>query len=660
MHRQAPHPHPRFRPTRRSVLRGGGAAALVAASSGCSWFSTDPADEEATAAVGAKGKEAPMLAALVEKGELPPVEERLPTSPLVVEPNDAIGIYGGEWRSATLGVADWPWLGRTVGYENLTRWNVEWTETIPNLAEEFSYNDDATELTFRLREGIKWSDGKPFTADDIAFAIDDIFLNPTVYPEATSVGLTFQQDDELTFRLVFEDPDALWASYDILQYQIVAKPRHYLEQFHRDYNPDVERLVEEEGADSWVALLDTKAGITDSSLYWQNGDIPTLNPWRMIEPLGTGSRVTLERNPYYWKTDPDGSQLPYLDRVVFDVILDEEVMLTRALNGDFDMHMRHFNTLQNKPVLAAEREGGGFDFFDSRPSEMNTSVIALNLAHPDPVLREVFQNKDFRIALSHAIDRQEIIDVVYQQQGEPWQAAPRRESPFFDEELATQFTEYDVDLANQLLDEAGYDQRDDAGIRLGPSGDPIAFTLSVPTGFRPDINDSADLVQGYWQEVGIDVQVRGEERSLFYERKDQNLHDANVWSGDNGLIDSMLDPRWYCPTNSGESNYAQPWAKWYSSDGEDESGEEPPQSVKDHLAIYDRLIATPDPEGQYEVMKELLATSREQFYAIGVNLTPPGYGIVATDFRNVPAEVFDASLYNNPGPTNPEQYFIET
>ncbi len=649
-----------LRSSRRGFLRAGGAAALITATSGCSWLSTDPETESGAAAGGAKGKEAPMLAELVEQGKLPPVEERLPPSPLVVEPVDSMGVYGGEWRTATLGAADWPWFGRTVGYENLTRWNIEWTETIPNLAEEFSYNDDATELSFTLREGIKWSDGEPFTVDDIAFAIEDIFLNPEVYPEYSSVGFTFKRDDDRTFRLVFEEPDALWASYDILQYQIVSKPKHYLQQFHQKYNPDVDTLVEKEGADSWVALLDTKAGITDSALYWQNADIPTLCPWLLVEPLGAGSEVVLERNPYYWKTDPEGSQLPYLDRVVFDVILDEEVMLTRALNGDFDMHMRHFNTLLNKPVLAAERENAGFEFFDSKPSEMNTSIIALNLTHPDPVMREIFQNKDFRVGLSHAINRQEIIDVVYQQQGEPWQAAPRRETPFFSETLATQFTEYDVDLANQMLDDAGYAERDAEGVRLGPDGNPIAFTVAVPTGFRPDINDSIDLVRGYWQEVGIDVQVKGEERSLWYERKDQNIHDANVWIGDGGLVDALIDPRWYAPTNSGESNFALPWAKWFVSDGEDPAGEEPPQSVKDQYAVYQELTGSVDAEDQYRLMGDLLAIAEEQFYVIGINLSPAGYGIVANDFRNVPAEIYDASLYNNPGPTNPEQYYIET
>jgi peptide/nickel transport system substrate-binding protein len=642
-----------------AVRRRVGAAAAAAAvvmTAGCSFFSLDP-DVEDSAGTGGEG-EAPMLAEMVESGDLPPLEERLPEEPLVVEPHEEIGQYGGEWNSAILGVHDWPWLGRTVAYEPFVRWDPEWERTVPNLATDWEYNDDATELTIHLREGVRWSDGEPFTADDVLFALNDIFNDHDLTPMAAANPGTGEKIDDHTLTITFDEPDALWIEDGFILYQLVEKPKHYLEQFHIEYNPDANELAREEGYADWIEMLDDKAGILSSAQYWQNPDMPTLRPWRVVDPLADSGRMVLERNPYYWKVDTEGNQLPYIDRVVFDIVQDEEVMLVRALNGEIDMHSRHFNTIANRPTLAENREAGGYDFFEMVPGEMNTAMISLNLTHEDENLRELFNDRDFRVALSHAINRQDIIDVVYQGQGEPWQGAPREESPFFNEELARQYTEYDVDLANEILDEAGYDERE-GGIRVGPGGEPIRFSLSVPTDFRPDIVDSMEMVVGFWADLDIDVDLNTEDRALWQSNRENNDHDANVWSGDNGMMDAVYDPRWYAPLHSGESNFAIPWAQWYESDGADSRSVEPPQDVQDHMAMYDAIQAEPDPDRRLELMEDFLAVSQEQFYAMGIGLTPTGYGIVADGFRNVPDSMFSSAVYNDPGPTNPEQYFIE-
>src|SRR5690606_14004343 len=136
------------------------------------------------------------------------------------------------------------------------------------------------------------------------------------------------------------------------------------------------------------------------------------------------------RNPYYWKTDPEGNQLPYIDRIDYEVMTNLETALLKTQNGEFDMLDRHINTLQNKPILAQTRESGDYKFFDMYSELVNAATITLNMTQPDPVKREIYSNKDFRIGLSHAINRQEIIDTVYRGQGEPWQMSPRKESGF--------------------------------------------------------------------------------------------------------------------------------------------------------------------------------------------------------------------------------------
>jgi peptide/nickel transport system substrate-binding protein len=290
---------------------------------------------------------------------------------------------------------------------------------------------------------------------------------------------------------------------------------------------------------------------------------------------------------------------------------------------------------------------------------MNSAVISLNLTHKDPVKRQIFQNKDFRIGLSHAIDRQEIIDVVFVGQGEPWQAAPRKESALYSERLAKQYTEYDPKRAVEALDRA-FPQKDGQGFRLGPDGKRISFTVEITAGTAPTRSDVMNLVRAHWQRVGVEVQVKDEDRALFDTRLGANEHDAAVWDGAGGL-DVILNPPYYFPWSS-RSDYAQAWQVWYnnpSGAGARTAPEEPPAATKQQMDLYRQLTATGDPAKQNEIMRQILAIAADEFYAIGIALPPNGYGVVKNGFKNVPAIFPDAFMYPSPAPTNPPQYFIE-
>lgn len=228
--------------------------------------------------------------------------------------------------------------------------------------------------------------------------------------------------------------------------------------------------------DSWADLFFEK---TDK---YNNIELPRVTGWLPKNPHSDGIQMQWERNPYYWKVDTEGSQLPYIDNLFYRIFTDEESIILAAAHGDVDMYAREPLTLpRNKPVLARSQETGGYHLPDMRATSMNTAGIAFNLTHPDPVKREVLQNKDFRIGLSHATDRQQIIDIVHQRQGEPWQTAPRPEVPFYDsDDIGKQYTGYDLDLANDYLDKAGYTKRDPGGIRLGPDGRPIMIEPHDP------------------------------------------------------------------------------------------------------------------------------------------------------------------------------------
>lgn len=632
-----------------------------------------PAAAPAAPAADTSAKEAPMLAAKVAAGELPPLEERLPANPKVVQPTESLGQYGGTWRMGLRGGQDNALLVRTIGYEHLVRWTPDWTGIEPNVAESYEASADATEYTFKLREGMKWSDGAPLTADDILFWYEDILTNEeyqAVHPlpnwlRAGGKPVVIEKLDDYAFKVIFTEPNGLFIQNlaQPIGDDFTRWPKHYASQFHPKYNTEtLDALIAQAGANDWVNLMDLKVGGVPGTPYdarWQNSELPTLKPWRLTIAYGEGTtQVVGERNPYYFKVDPEGRQLPYIDRVVYEIGEDVQVLVLRALNGEIDMQDRHIATLDNKAVFVDNAETGGYGFFETVPASMNVQAIALNLNHKDPVKREIYQNKDFRIGLSHAINRQEIIDTIYVGQGEPWQLAPRPTSPLYNERLAKQYTEYNVDLANEYLDKAGYTERDAQGFRLGPDGKRIVVQVDVQA-ISQNWIDTLELIKGYWAAVGIQMEPNVMDRSLMYTRKDSNEHDASTWAGDGGL-DVIMEPRWYFPF-SGESLFAEAWKEYYNNPsgvGSLVPPEEPPASTKRQMELYDQIKATGDAAKQEALMKEILEIAADEFYALGISLPAPGYGIVKNNFKNVPPSFPNAWLYPHPAPTNPEQYYI--
>jgi len=600
--------------------------------------------------------EAPGFAERVSSDELPPVEERLPENPMVVTPHERVGEYGGTWRTVLAGTGDASWLSRTIGYEHLVRVNPEWTEIVPNIAESFEVNEDATEYTFRLREGMKWSDGAPFTADDIMFWYEAVLMNEELTPSkpgwltAGGEPVVVEKLDNTTVRFTFAAPQGLFLQQlaHVWGFEPTSTPRHYLERFHPEYNENLDALVAASGLDDWISLFEARND------PWANPERPSFLGWVVTSPLGEGTRMVVERNPYYFKVDTEGNQLPYIDRVVYDIVEEGEVIILKAPNGEIDMDTRHVGGEQNRAVLVDNMERGDYRFVEVVSSDDNRAVIALNMTHKDPVKREVFSNKDFRIGLSHAIDRPEIIDLIYVGQGESKQPAPLPEAPFYNERLAKQYTEFDVALANEHLDRA-FPERDAEGFRLGPDGRRITFTVETFSGSGADL---LELVRGYWREVGIDAQVRESDRSLVTTRMESNEHDAVMYFGGGGLKDAFLDGRWYLPSYNWESAFAPAWAFWYLRAP---GGEEPPEAVREQFRLWDAIRATADEAEQVALMEQVLEIAADQFYAIGIASTVPGIGIVKNNFHNVPDSMpSTGGAYNAPGPTNPEQYFISS
>lgn len=611
------------------------------------------------------GGEAPILAEQVQAGSLPPVAERLPTSPLVLETAET-GTYGGAWNLNLIAAGAAGYLNTTLGYENLVRWTPDGTsltqdEVIPNVAESFEISEDGTTYTFILREGMKWSDGEPFTADDVVFWYEDVLTNTDLTP-AVPQWLTVNDEpvvvskaDDLTVVFTFPAPSGLFLVNLATQRGsgMLDHPAHYLKQFHKTYTPEVEQQAKDANLEDWMALYTLRAS------SWENPDKPVLNGWVLTSALG-GESQSLEatRNPYYWKVDGVGNQLPYFDSVKYTRIQGgggkqaEEVAVLRVLNGEVDMVDQQINEFRNKPVYFDNQEKGDYHFFETIPQQMNQMVLMVNMTHTDKVKRDIFANKDFRVGLSHAINRQEIIDVVYVSQGEPWQAAPRPESEFYHETLAKQFTEYDVDLANQHLDSVLPDKNGD-GIRLAPDGKPFTFQVEIST-LDPDYADVMELVTQYWKAVGIEATFKVEDNELFGTRTAGNQHDACVSRGGGGL-GVMMDPFYYFPYNF-NARYGVPWVNWFQNP-KGENVAEPPDVIKQQIDLFAQIEATTDREQQHDLMMQILDIAAEQFWCIGIALRSGEYGIFTNSLGNTPESSVTGWLHADMAPTNPVQYF---
>jgi peptide/nickel transport system substrate-binding protein len=604
-------------------------------------------------------QQAPMLDALVESGELPPVEERLPANPLVVEPVDSIGTYGGTWRSALRGGLDNAWIARTVAYDGLVRYNRDWDEIIPNLAESWEVSEDSRTYTFKLREGLKWNNGSPFTSADIAFAVE--LMSEPSYGAGTFIKnpnnpVTVEVIDETTFSFVFENPNGLIMDdlASVNGFTVVSLNKEYCSQFYPKYNPDAEANAQAAGFETWELHMQDRCSWATETIRWANPDLPMMNPWMIEEPLtGDATRTTFVRNPYYWKVDTEGNQLPYIDRLTMRVSDSLEEITLMALNGEIDFQDRHIATVANQPLFFDGQEAGDYRLGANIPSSMNTLTLQFNMNHVDEKRRELFQNKDFRIGVSHLLDRQEIIDVVFTGQGEPFQAAPRPESPFYDEEFAKQYTEYDPEAAAAAFEAAGLVKSGE--FYTFADGTPLQVTIDLIASFRSEWVDMMELMQLQLEAGGLDIELNNIDRTLYYDKRPLGDYDAQIWQGDGGL-DVIQEPRYYMAANA-ESVWAFRWQAWYNNSNP-EIAEEPADWAKEQMDLYTQLRVEGDPDVRSDLMKQILAISKENFPVIGVSLPGNGYYIAKNNMRNIAEPMLHAYLFPTPGPYDPFQWYF--
>jgi peptide/nickel transport system substrate-binding protein len=621
-------------------------------------------------------QESPMLAAKVEAGDLPAVDERLPENPRVITGlTSEQGVFGGEMRVGFVGASpEWGAFLFVAAWEHLVQWKPDFSGYEPNLAESIEVSDDVTEYTFYLRKGIKWSDGEPFTADDIMFYIEDVMFDPDLSPSGpvadwlpTNMAADFRAEkiDDYTVKLIFPE------SYGTFLFNLAGwggryfsmYPKHYLQQFHKKYNPNVDDLVTADGdVTDWMALF-FKFGPdnwANPGRWYQYTELPSLYPWITTQPLGTGTQIRLERNPYYWKVDEQGNQLPYIDTLLGISYQDAESRTFAMLNGDLDFVKDPGD--ENRIIYHdAMNEGKPIQIKYPLSDGGNTNTIHFNQTVDDAVKAEVFANKDFRIGMSHAINRPEIIEIVHNGQGAPAQHAPLNDSPFYVEGMDIQYIEYDVAGANTYLNKVLPD-KDDEGFRLGSDGNrfQIIFTVQNDLSYGTNYVQIAELLIGYWAAVGVEVLLNSVPGAQHDEMKRQNLVEATIFTGEGGAgVTPLIDPRYYVPMDY----FGYFGLGWYGWRVPDPTGQtvavEPPQWAKDARARYEDAVAQPTYELQVEKMREVIAEAKERFYVAGISRPAPMYYPFNSRLGGIPDTWFDGWNEGVQKLYYPEQWFLK-
>ena len=576
-----------------------------------------------------KYNEAPMLTELVKAGKLPPVEERLPENPVVLTqdwneiPSEdmklEIGKYGGTLRLADPategGAAPEMWcfsnepLFVTPGIDTLgemRKGNLK-----GNVFESYEVSNDYKTYTFHLRKGLKWSDGTPVTTEDVRFRFEDVYLNekltPTFpawlranYNPSEGAG-KLKVIDKYTFNITFPKSYPLFIAYLALRWNswdTLLMPSHYMKQFHVKYTPleKLEPLIQKEsfGKGEWWRLFWAK-----NSWSGQQGGpalgFPTLNPWVYKEQPAKGVFV-FERNPYYFKVDAAGNQLPYIDRVRVQWVTDLKMQTMKIIAGEVDYAVNRTNVTDYP--LFKENESAGHYKVALLKQHVTPYDIFLNLTYKDPVWRSVVRNVKFRQALNMAINRKRIIEVVQLGKGS---LPTKAKVPF----------EYSPEKANKILDSIGLNKRDAEGWRLGPDGKRFIIPFEIPI-WTVGTDKVAELVAEDWRNVGIYTTVKIIDMTLADTRRNANDLKADCYWLDWAVIWPMNPIAWFTSINQLFVDFGPLWRDWYYSKGK--TGEEPPPDVKRFISAIERVVSTGNDKVREGLIKEVYKMLYDNVY----------------------------------------------
>ncbi len=606
--------------------------------------------------------EAPALAEMVAAGELPPVDERLPAEPLVIEPVEEIGQYGGTWRLVDNNDSN-GWTQMTIGVEPFLKWNRDVNGFRPNIVASWEWNDEATELTVNFRQGIKWSDGDPMTVDDYLFWWNDMVLDddvPVNAPFGTTVRgelMSVEKVDDYTLQFSFPHSNPLFMEYKsrgAYHSSIHIVPEHYMRQFHPAYS---------EAEDATELVNRYNFG---SRMHYP--DKPTLSAWMVVDYVAS-QRLVLERNPYYWKVDTEGNQLPYIDRLDVEIPQGSatELVALKGIAGELDMQVRDVNLL-DVPLVLENQEAGDYRVIMWSRGDYAWPWIIPMYDYPDEGILDLMYMKEFRQAMSHAINRDRINEITSLGLATARQFSLSAESPEFQtpegqefyQEWAASYASYDPELAGQLLDGIGVVDADGDGWRDRPDGTALELIVDIPAADTGSI-DRMDLVKEDWEAIGLKTVlniIAGEvvsARHLAGEIMIRAWGSAAAW----GLVSAATV--WTPIEGVTYSIGGARIGDYYNSGGERGVAPRPGSMLEQLQDAYTELISIVDPaERNAKLLEAYQIHIDEGPITIGTIGEHPSPVIVKNNFRNVQdfglVAGWDLAF---PGTADPEQFFFD-
>ncbi len=612
-----------------------------------------------------KFAEWPEFTKKVSAGQLPPVAERIGQDPLVIKPLREAGHYGGEIRRGFIGNTDWlNGAGFCGGPDTLLYWDYQGKKVNPNLARSYALSDGDRVLTLQLRRGMKWSDGKPFTADDIVFWREDINLHADLGGAGSAAlraggkNVEVKKVDDYTVQFISSVPNSilveLLASSDDLGGLSAGgrlllggyAPKHYLSQFHPKYTSEskANKAAKGAGFDDWTLYF------KDRMSWDSNPAQPAVTPWIVSRPI-SAPPWELTANPYSIWVDDKGNQLPYVPKVTLSNTESPDVFHLRAVAGQYDFQDRNL-TVANLPVLLKNQKRSKYTIYRA-PNDSMEFGVRINLAYSkDKALGDLLRNVDFRRALSLGIDRNQINNTFAlgtSKISATMAGDDSRYSP--GTQWHSKWATLDAAQANSLLDKAGLTKRDGAGFRVRPDGKGRVILDYQAVRGLADFVGMGEMIKRQWQKIGIDLNVQQVAPALLVQRAQAN---QLMLSGHIvGTEDPFLRPDIFLPTNT--NNYPGmigiPYAKWFASSGS--SGSEPPKSLdllKQAMNLYQQGLRAPAAQ-RAGIGKRLYELHADQVWSIGIF----GFGLMifgiyeANDkLGNVPGRIRNSLVERTP------------
>lgn len=573
----------------------------------------------------------------VKAGKLPPIEERLPKEPLIVDTSmttDGPGVYGGTLRHVIGGRPQgWNWIaGRNQGYGGtehstmmcLVRTGPMWmltpekVEPLPQLAKSWEWSDDGKQLTMKLVEGAKWSDGDPFDSEDVIFSWEDNIVDPSVSAwtkaGAFGEGTTLEAVDAYTIKWTFKDAFPVTTVYQMALNNFCPGPAHILKPLHPKYNKDATY-------DSYTNALPPEK-------------LPavTMGPW---VPVGykPDEIIIMRRNPYFIEVDDQGNQLPYLDEISFKLSTwEDRTIQTVAGTADYT-NMEDPNLYLESLKKVAEPNFPNNLFWSVRSLswrvDFNLSTVCGVESDADKAKRELFRQFDFRRAVTQGVDRDAMSQALVKGPFvAPFAGGLHVETDFFKPESVVYYP-YDVPTSKALLKKVGLEDTDGDGFVNWTSG-PLQgqnLELTLTYGSHPAYALLADTMIGMMREVGIKLIAQPTQGSGQQDINETCKWDAMLWRGDRPYTVPLAQLQDLAPMSPKVPQWHQ---------GTAEKPQELLPFEKEMIDILGKIRTEPDGAKRAALLNDYNRIFTENVYNVGL-VTIPAALIINKRFKDVPA-----------------------